>query len=436
MARRPVVETPQNPLVELNAVQRMSRDVAQAGATLSDEEAGFLVSQYYSWQEKRKSSVNQRRSLVEKEVPHSIIEWSMTQDATMEAELKKALDKYTDAHPVGKWMKSQYGIGPVISAGLLAWFDIKKAPVVSHFYRIAGIEPGVKWDKASEMIKDIRAHISEFNVYLNDPSAREARKVRIREIAKANYECDVAPATAYDLKVYGQTFKLVRDRGSHGELRLLTLEYLRLSAIDRRELIDGTRFEEVKSPEGVTHDTVRWAALYFGRNPDTLLRLMAPKDNPGEIKWTMEALASAVSRIPYNPELRTLCWKIGQSFMKFSNREQCFYGKLYRERKAYENEQNQLKQYAALARRNIERFRKETEAYTWLTQDMLPPAHIDARARRYAVKIFLSHVHHVWYRHEFKKDPPLPFPIAHRGHVHMIEVPPLRVGDQPDDLEE
>jgi len=53
----------------------------------------------------------------------------------------------------------------------------------------------------------------------------------------------------------------------------------------------------------------------------------------------------------------------------------------------------------------------------------LPPAHIHARAKRWAVKIFLAHWHHVAYMIEYKKAPPKPYSLEHLGHVHMIEVP-------------
>src|SRR5215510_12294850 len=46
-------------------------------------------------------------------------------------------------------------------------------------------------------------------------------------------------------------------------------------------------------------------------------------------------------RRPYNAALKQLCWHAGQCFMKSSNRPDCYYGKLYRERKQYEIERNE-----------------------------------------------------------------------------------------------
>ncbi len=42
---------------------------------------------------------------------------------------------------------------------------------------------------------------------------------------------------------------------------------------------------------------------------------------------------------------------------------------------------------------------------------------------RDAVNLFLSHLHGAWYEQHFQKPPPLPYPIAHLGHVHFIPSP-------------
>ena len=46
------------------------------------------------------------------------------------------------------------------------------------------------------------------------------------------------------------------------------------------------------------------------------------------------------------------------------------------------------------------------------------------RARRKAVKLFLSHLHEVWfYIHTGGQRAPRPYAIEHLGHAHYIEVP-------------
>lgn len=131
---------------------------------------------------------------------------------------------------------------------------------------------------------------------------------------------------------------------------------------------------------------------------------------------------------PWNGFLKTLCWKLGQSFVKVSNNEKDIYGKIYKARKEYETGKNEAGDYAEFAALQLKKknFGKSTEAYKCYSQGILPPAHINSRAERYAVKMFLSHLFDTWYRLEFKKEPPLPYVIANFDeHIHMIEPPPF-----------
>jgi hypothetical protein len=125
---------------------------------------------------------------------------------------------------------------------------------------------------------------------------------------------------------------------------------------------------------------------------------------------------------PWNAKLKVLCWKAGQSFVKVSNNENDVYGKLYKSRKEYEQANNEAGNYASQAEMKLKNTKigKDTEAYKWYSIGKLPPAHIQQRAERYAVKIFLSHLHAYWYKKHFGIEPPKPYAIAILGHAHMI----------------
>jgi hypothetical protein len=131
-------------------------------------------------------------------------------------------------------------------------------------------------------------------------------------------------------------------------------------------------------------------------------------------------------RSPYNKRLKTLCWKIGESFVKVCNRTEDVYGHIYAARKALEialNDEYTYKDQAAqkLATTNIG---KTTDAYKHYSEGKLPPAHIHSRAKRYAVKIFLSHWHHVAFQIANGGTPPVPpYVISHLGHVDYIAPP-------------
>lgn len=128
---------------------------------------------------------------------------------------------------------------------------------------------------------------------------------------------------------------------------------------------------------------------------------------------------------PWNASLKVLCWKLGESFVKVSGHEDAFYGGIYRKRKELEVERNERGDFAdqAEAALKAKKIGKTTEAYKAYIAGRLPAARIHLRAQRYAVKLFLAHLHDVWYRHEYDEPPPKPYAIAVLGHGHMIPPP-------------
>src|SRR5262249_29083837 len=128
----------------LPAVKRLSRDLAIAAATLSDDEARYLVDGFYMMQRDRIRAAHQLRALGENREPNIVLDWFSVQAGTLEGQIKRALDRYTQDHPMGQWLRSVKGIGPVLSAGLLAHLDIEKAPTAGHFWNFAGLNPGVE----------------------------------------------------------------------------------------------------------------------------------------------------------------------------------------------------------------------------------------------------------------------------------------------------
>jgi hypothetical protein len=176
--------------------------------------------------------------------------------------------------------------------------------------------------------------------------------------------------------------------------------------------------------------------------------------------WRFAGLDPTVSwdkgqKRPWNTGLKTICWKIGDSFVKLSGRQDSYYSQVYRNRKVYEWKRNISGELRDEATRSMDRkkYGKSTDQWAWYTGacdpakvaehlesgttptaanskgeigfPMLSPGHIDARARRYAVKLFLSHLHECWFRDHFDKEPPAPFPIAHLGHAHLLRPPQI-----------
>lgn len=132
------------------SVARLSRDLAASGRLLTHGEARFLVDAYYQMQKDRIRADHQARTLSEGSEPASLLIWLGDQRELLEKQVGRSLDQYSDAHPVGQWMRSIHGIGPIISAGMLAHIDITKAPTCGHIWRYAGLDPTTKWTKGQK----------------------------------------------------------------------------------------------------------------------------------------------------------------------------------------------------------------------------------------------------------------------------------------------
>ena len=287
---------------QIVALQRLNRDIKAAAKTMSTQEARYLVDLYYQMQDNRIRAAAQIRAMTAGETvePHQTLAWVMSQGETLETSIKNALGVFAASRKPGAWAQSICGIGPVISAGLLAHIDVKRCGCP---------------------------------VYAKKPEAE-----------RPAHECK-------GLSSAGHVFS------------------------------------------------------YAGLNP-------AAKWEKGQKR-------------PWNASLKVLAWKIGQSFVKQSGRESDFYGKVFLQRKAFEVEQNAQGKYADQAARILteKRIGKDTDAYKAYSEGQLPKAHLQARAERYAVKLFLSHFHAVSYFDAFGVRAADPYPIAVLGHKDIIPVP-------------
>ena len=257
---------------------RFNRDVRTLVAGMDANATRKLVDAYYTIQENRMAFSAQARELQAQGSPSELVEFLSYNLELMEKSLKYPLEYFAESTIPGEWALSQYGIGPVLAAGLGAHIDITKAPTAGSVWRYAGLDPTQTWEK--------------------------------------------------------------------GQKR------------------------------------------------------------------------------PYNAELKTLCWKIGQSFMKFSGKEQCFYGQLYKQDKARRIDKNKAGDYADFAKEILDKKNfKANQTRAKLESGILSDAQIDAQARRFAVKIFLSHYHAVAYQAHHGEPAPRPYIIAHGDHVHEIAIP-------------
>jgi hypothetical protein len=135
------------------------------------------------------------------------------------------------------------------------------------------------------------------------------------------------------------------------------------------------------------------------------------------------SMIAALAKRPWNARLKTLSWKLGESMVKRSGHDDCLYGQLYKQRKAYEQSRNDEGLYAAQAERMLQekRIGDDTEAIVHYRQGRLPPGHIHARAKRWSIKILISHWHECATVVTHGRLPIKPFAIERLGHQHWIK---------------
>ena len=254
------------------------KDIRKAAQLIGRSEAAYLVNTYYQVQEFRKAAGNMARVLDKEEKPNALPSWLYEQQLGIESDIKIALFSYVQNNATGRWALTQHGIGPVITAGLLAHIDINKAPTVGNIWSFAGLNPAVQWKK-------------------------------------------------------GQ-------------------------------------------------------------------------------------------RRPWNAALKTLCWKIGDSFVKTRSSNKSFYGPIYDRAKELELTRNESGKFAEQAAATLRKrtFRDEKTRLIY-ESGKLPAGRLDLRARRKAVKLFLSHFHDVLMWNELGRRAPVPYAIQHLGHAHEIKCP-------------
>lgn len=131
-------------------LKKLGRDLRLAAISLDQDEARYLVAQYYQWQDQRLRASNRLRTMADTGKPHEVLNWLGNQAHVIEEEIKKALDVYTLGQPIGKWARSHKGLGPVITAGLIANIDIVKCRTVGNLWAYAGLDPTKKWKKGEK----------------------------------------------------------------------------------------------------------------------------------------------------------------------------------------------------------------------------------------------------------------------------------------------
>ena len=131
---------------------------------------------------------------------------------------------------------------------------------------------------------------------------------------------------------------------------------------------------------------------------------------------------------PYNAQLKCLCWKLGQCFLKFHNEPECFYGRLYKQRKEREIYYNETGRFKERAKMRLDKamrgnYRISPEQKEIWKSGKLQPVGLDLRATRYAVRMFISHYFEIG-RKLLDLPVPKPFAFGMLKHEESHYIPP------------
>ena len=134
----------------LVAFAKLSADLKKGARELTPSQARYVVDTYYQVQQFRIEAANQVRAATAQGEPVAFLEWIALLTKRLEGTIRSALNEYTETVVSGRWAKSITGIGPVISAGLAAHIDIRRAETAGAIWRFAGLDPTQVWEKKTK----------------------------------------------------------------------------------------------------------------------------------------------------------------------------------------------------------------------------------------------------------------------------------------------
>jgi len=301
--------------------------------------------------------------------------------------------------------------------------------------------------------------------------ARLSRDLRAAAASLSEREAKYLVAAYYNIQEIRIRSKAQRKKLNEAQLPSLLVSYL---GEQTRILEDQLRAALDKFSAG--HRFAQWPRSVIGIGPVLAAGLVAnfdpiPPPTAGHW-WSFAGINPAMKwnpgeKRPFSAMLKVLQWKISGSFVKFSGHERDVYGKFYRREKERYITNNDRGAYIERAKTDAKRVDRKTDAWKWyagcypagmsaayeaegrgLSADarqraqkklldeargvagdglpMLPPGHVDNRARRWVAKLFISHYHHVCFGIYYGEDPPKPYVISHLHHAHAIDPPNWR----------
>lgn len=132
-------------------------DLLKEIATMSREEARFMVDAHLNAMQKRISASNQLSSLKRRgQQEPKVISWFVENAAKQEKLVNTLLRHWAKNQPMARWAMQFKGIGHGIAAALVAYVDPEKSVTAGNIWSIFGFNPNQKWlgaAKAKEWVE-------------------------------------------------------------------------------------------------------------------------------------------------------------------------------------------------------------------------------------------------------------------------------------------
>lgn len=406
---------------------------AQIRAILQDVDGGIEIIITSSNKEKKKLHIEKAPTVMQ----------MMYRDALrMEKNFYDILEAYTKSTRIGKYINKFKGIGPSISAGLLAYLHVnEKMRTCMAFWNYAGLNDNVRiWLKSEGSTQFMRRVKEEVQRRCNERKedfvslSKPKYVTKIRSLVKNHWE-ELRNLFIENQNLDSIRNALVNNYGIESELADIIVK-----DCDIYEMGPLTYFNTIMflyNSKNPTQEFMTIVATALNRSYNSVYKgsFEAPAKNNKKIKEaiargeeiktqsTYNRLEKYLAMPPFNVKLKKLCYLIEDQFVRQPG---SYYGELYRQRKAYETEKNERGDYAAEAAKQLsmKKFKKDNAIKT-LQSGKLTKLHIDRRARRWACKIFLSHIFDAMYIDKYGETPEKPPVFSLYDHVDWIapEVP-------------
>tara|TARA_Y100000310_G_scaffold94852_1_gene92625 strand:- start:10325 stop:11299 length:975 start_codon:yes stop_codon:yes gene_type:complete len=226
------------------ALSAVNQDLKEMAREANPQVARFLVDGFYTAQKNRIRAGNQAKQAGDENEPSALLLWNRKNFQYIENQIFKVLDEFSNGQELGRWARSICGIGPTLTAGLLAHIDLEKAQTPAGIWRFAGLDPTVVWNKSEKrpwnaQLKTLCHKIGlSFEKVQNNPNDFYGHMLAKRK----QYEI-----TNNEAGKYAETAKEILATGSY-----------------KRETVAKTAYEAGKLPDGqIRMRALRWAEKLF-----------------------------------------------------------------------------------------------------------------------------------------------------------------------------